>query len=92
MTSNDTIPALVALDEDEDSVTRYLTATRVNPSDSDNRVFIDGCVALGAKYYGYSIVPMKTKVLFEGFIVLDHEVQEEAERLFPNFLLTHIRI
>jgi hypothetical protein len=69
----------------------YFLALRVNPSDSDIALFLRECVSLHAKYYGYSVIPMKTKVSFEGFIVLEYEAPEGIERLFPNFLLTRIR-
>jgi hypothetical protein len=82
------MPSLVLCDDTE---TRYFSAIKVNPTDHDTRVFTDGCIALGAKYYGYSIIPMKTKISFEGFIVMESDTQEGIERLFPNFLVTRIR-
>lgn len=72
---------------------RVFLAVRINPSERDNKVFLDGCVTMGATCYGYSVVPQKTKVVFEGFLMLGAgRPHDGIERQFPNFLLTEVRI
>lgn len=62
--------------------------TRINPSVSDHKVFIDGCTSLGASYFGYAVTPTKTKVVFEGWVILlSSQDTSFIERLFPNFLV-----
>lgn len=72
---------------------KFFLLTRINPSEADVKVFLDGCKDMEACFYGYDIVRWKAAHSLKGFVVVDgNRDTERIERLFPNFLVKAVRI
>ena len=70
--------------------TRYYKFSRVNPKASDYTLLISRCRAINA-YLSYVVVCDGNRVQVDGFVIPPHRtVIGNIERMFPNFLVSHI--
>lgn len=70
--------------------TRYYRFTRVNPKSVDYTLLISRCRSINA-YLSYVVTYDGNRVQVNGFIIPPHRtVIGNIQRMFPNFLFSHI--